>query len=231
MTKEDELRKEFDEISNIPEKKWSHNHFHYKYIVEHIDIQNPICLEIGCGKGELANQLTRKCRHIDAIDISSGMIKQAKYNFGDNHKINFICGDITTIQLEECSYDLIISKDAAHHIDFEWLCNLVNRVLKVNGQFILIDFYQLTTFLDYINSLTSTVADSICNIVYNGRISEYTKAEKEIWKKHEMNDNCAPFQNIKRISSQTLLSSTVYKSFFWRYILFWRKPDINDIIK
>lgn len=109
MTKEDELRNEFNEISTIPEKKWSHNHFHYKYIIDHIEVLNPICLEIGCGKGELANQLTQKCQHIDAIDLSPGMIKQAKYNFGDNCKINFICGDISTIQLEECSYDLIIS--------------------------------------------------------------------------------------------------------------------------
>ncbi len=224
MTKEDELRNEFNEISTIPEKKWSHNHFHYKYILDHIEVLNPLCLEIGCGKGELANQLTQKCQHIDAIDLSPGMIKQAKYNFGDNRKINFICGDISTIHLEECSYDLIISKDAAHHIDFEWLCNLVNRVLKVNGQFILIDFYQLTTFLDCINSFTSTVVDSVCNLVYNGRISEYTKAEKEIWKRHEMNDIFMPFQNIKRISSQTLRSSTIDKTFFWRYILSWRKP-------
>ena len=39
-----------------------------------------------------------------------------------------------------------------------------------------------------------------------------------------VNDIFMPFQNIKRISSQTLRSSTIDKTFFWRYILSWRKP-------
>jgi len=72
-------------------------------------------LEIGCGTGYLTRALTElfPSAYITAVDIAPGMITEIKRKF-KNNSIDFICGDIEEINLNN-TYDIIIS-----NATFQW---------------------------------------------------------------------------------------------------------------
>lgn len=83
-------------------------------------------LEIGCGTGYLTQALTElfPSAHITAVDIAPGMIAEIKPKF-KNNSIDFICGDIEEIELND-AYDIIIS-----NATFQWFNHMPITIQKL----------------------------------------------------------------------------------------------------
>lgn len=71
-----EVASNFNDIAMLPDK-WDHNKHYEKHILKLVK-HNANVLDIGCGTGELVYILSKKVKHIDAIDLSPDMIEQAK---------------------------------------------------------------------------------------------------------------------------------------------------------
>ncbi|PAB59744.1 malonyl-ACP O-methyltransferase BioC [Anaeromicrobium sediminis] len=84
-------------------------------------------LEIGCGTGYVTKKLVNDFPNgsITALDLAPGMIEYAQERVNSN-KVNFICGDIESMDLEG-KYDLIIS-----NATFQWFNNLKETVDKLH---------------------------------------------------------------------------------------------------
>lgn len=83
-------------------------------------------LEIGSGTGYVTKRLVKLYPNaiIDAIELAPGMIEEAKLN-DELNDVNFICGDIEEIDVEN-KYDLIIS-----NATFQWFNDLKGTIDKL----------------------------------------------------------------------------------------------------
>ena len=92
-------------------------------------------LEIGCGTGFLTRELLFRYpdAHVDALDISFEMLRQAKSELQPGSKVNFILADINEFVADK-NYDLIVSSSS-----LQWVSSLgevfegFNKILSPNG--------------------------------------------------------------------------------------------------
>jgi ubiquinone/menaquinone biosynthesis C-methylase UbiE len=98
------------------------------------DLKNKNVLCLGVGTGEEANFITKKGGKVIGIDISQGMIGEAKKEFP---QIDFRVMDMEKLDFPKESFDLVYSSLAIHHIkDWFSLMKKVNKVLKPGGIFL-----------------------------------------------------------------------------------------------
>ena len=99
-------------------------------------------LDIGTGAGFAAFELSKSCEKVEATDISEGMINEAK-KIMKERKINNLNFNICSAEELKYSYkefDIVTCRTAAHHfLDVEKFCSEVHRVLKDEGEFIIVD--------------------------------------------------------------------------------------------
>lgn len=100
-------------------------------------------LDIGCGRGDLSFYLASNKFNCVAIDLSDAAIKLCKENKRYNEcekylKIHKM--DCTKLEFEDNSFDVIFMSDIVEHLsknDLIKSLNEANRVLKLNGQFVI----------------------------------------------------------------------------------------------
>lgn len=126
-------------------------------------------LSLGCGGGlrELGWAETCKFSHIDAYDLSDTRIKHAiKTATTHTHGsiISFRNGDVSKIELNENSYDVILSESSLHHFSpLPSILHNVHRSLKSDGYFIVNEFVGPTRFqwtdrqLEVVNALLTII--------------------------------------------------------------------------
>lgn len=87
-------------------------------------------LDVGCGTGVIDGYLLKKCRAVDAIDLSDKMIEKAK---AANEGVNYQVADFYEFCSEE-AYDAIIVFDAyPHFMDKRAFMDKANSLLKADG--------------------------------------------------------------------------------------------------
>ncbi len=101
---------------------------------------NDIILDLGCGTGKQIIELSRKIKLAIGVDISDGMLKQAKENI-ENERAHNIELYIGTFEEPELSVDLrkkcitkIISNYALHHLTTIYKQNAIEKMINIGGE-------------------------------------------------------------------------------------------------
>ena len=78
-----------------------------------------------------------KNAHITCLDYSTDMLEQAKRRLDDKAHINFIQGDVGNLQMDDESFDIVLSMNGFHAFpDKQKAFRETCRVLKSGGDFI-----------------------------------------------------------------------------------------------
>lgn len=85
---------------------------------------NDTVLDIGCGNGFVAHDLSKKAREVIGIDISNNSIRKARKAYS-NKNVRFICGDAIKYDFKT-TFDVIILSNVLEHIE-----NRVDFLLKI----------------------------------------------------------------------------------------------------
>jgi tRNA (cmo5U34)-methyltransferase len=103
-------------------------------------------LDLGCGDGVIAKHIQEKFHdnNFCLIDASEEMLRKAKENLG---AVNVSCQhlsfeDYIENQSEDSKYDIVVSANAIHHLDFVQKTKLfiqIYKALKYGGIFINVD--------------------------------------------------------------------------------------------
>lgn len=105
--------------------------------------KNKAILDVGCGAGNLLNSFYNLSKNLTGVDVSQGMIKQAKKNY---KKINFLVADALdeknfSKKIENKKFDLIFTKRCIQNILNKKkqlkVINFLGSKLKKNGKLIL----------------------------------------------------------------------------------------------
>ncbi len=153
-------------------------------------------LSIGCGKGDLERQCLkmRACKKIDAIDIATGAIDEAK-KIAEQQGISEIYYEAKNIEktdLPKEKYDVVFSSSSIHHIkDLEGTFEKIQKSLKPNGLFILLEYVGPSQF--QFSPKVVNIINEILNILpYHYKKSSKSEKFKESFDKSTveyMNEN------------------------------------------
>lgn len=116
-----------------------------RYVIEYFEllsIKNIRVLEIGCGRGALANHLIQtygdKIMEYKACDYSIEAINIAMKRYSKHEKLTWEVNDIQNISYPDNTFDIIISCETIEHIpDSNQAIKELYRVCKMGGSLIL----------------------------------------------------------------------------------------------
>lgn len=101
---------------------------------------NDVVLDLGCGTGKQIIELSRKVKLAIGVDISDGMIRQAKENI-ENERIHNIELYIGTFEEPNLNVDLqkkcitkIITNYALHHLTTIYKQKAIEKMINVGGE-------------------------------------------------------------------------------------------------
>tara|TARA_Y100001980_G_C14419924_1_gene211188 strand:+ start:27 stop:785 length:759 start_codon:yes stop_codon:yes gene_type:complete len=99
-------------------------------------------LDVGTGAGFAAFELSKSCEKVEATDISEGMINEARKIMKEReiNNLSFNVCFAEELKYSDKEFDIVTCRTAAHHfLNVEKFCNEVHRVLKDDGELIIVD--------------------------------------------------------------------------------------------
>lgn len=94
-------------------------------------------LDVGCGGGWLTHHLASTVPRVVGVDVSRGLLLNAKAMDGGN--TSFVIGDGENLPIADNTFDLIVSVAALHHVNAKRALIEWKRICRVNGHLILIE--------------------------------------------------------------------------------------------
>ncbi|HEX2926522.1 MAG TPA: class I SAM-dependent methyltransferase [Ruminiclostridium sp.] len=217
------VKKDFNEISDIAEPRWNHNNCYFGSLMKHVSEDCELILEIGCGKGELSNLLSKRSEHVIGVDLADRMIEKAISRYGYKN-IDFICKNILDMSFGENSFDVIITTATAHHLPYEWLLLFAKRHLRPGGKLIILDLYKSKTLSDMFFNIFAVVPNIFMNLVHNHSIQKDDEHSRDVWRRHGEHDTYMTLNEIRDLAEEHLPGFKMKRKLFWRYLLVWGKP-------
>lgn len=95
-------------------------------------------LECACGTGAISIFIAPVCKELIVSDYSVGMLKQAKKKLKNYDNIDYRRVDITDIEAEDNSFDVVVAGNVIHLLpDPQRAMNELTRVCKDGGQLVI----------------------------------------------------------------------------------------------
>lgn len=87
---------------------------YHQFFLDNIK-ESSCVLDIGCGKGDVAYDLSKKAQKVVGIDISTKNIETCKKRYS-RHNLEFVLGDATKHDFES-KFDIIVLSNVLEHIE------------------------------------------------------------------------------------------------------------------
>ena len=95
-------------------------------------------LECACGTGAISAFIAPVCKELIVSDYSVGMLKQAKKKLKNYDNIDYRRVDITDIEAEDNSFDVVVAGNVIHLLpDPQRAMNELTRVCKDGGRLVI----------------------------------------------------------------------------------------------
>ncbi len=143
MNKTEQNRKFFDRWAKTydwkPFQFWMKG-FQQPILKEFTAVQKGTVLDIGCGTGELLQQLQQLNSRLElhGLDLSKEMLARAKEKLPSSIKLRE--GDVINIPFDDNTFDVVVSTEAFHHYPNQHKAmQEITRVAKHGGRIIIVD--------------------------------------------------------------------------------------------
>lgn len=217
------VKSDFNKIAELEnEPAWNHNNCYFKTLIKYIPDNAGLCLDIGCGKGELSQLAAQCAARVIAVDLADKMIARAR-SLHAAENIEYICGNVLEMTFENASIDAVVTTATAHHLPYDWLLDFSKCKLKKGGRLVILDLAKASSPADFFVWGTAFFPNIIMNLLRNGRLHKDDRHTAEVWRKHGEHDTYMSLREIKRLASEHLTGATVRRKLFWRYMLIWEK--------
>jgi len=102
-------------------------------------------LEVGCGRGLVADYLTKRLGFsVVAVDLDFEALSLARQELGSNRQIFLVQADALSLPFPDGCFDLVLGLNMLHHTP-DWLQALreMSRVLSFSGWLLLVERYSV----------------------------------------------------------------------------------------
>jgi ubiquinone/menaquinone biosynthesis C-methylase UbiE len=117
-------------------------------IQEFVQLNGKEVLEIGCGNGRISRLLADRVKSLIAIDPDEEQIALAPERVSG---VDFRVGTGESLGFNDESFDIVLFSYSLHHQDFVKALNEANRVLRKEGQLLVIEPAQDGEYTQYVS--------------------------------------------------------------------------------
>jgi 2-polyprenyl-3-methyl-5-hydroxy-6-metoxy-1,4-benzoquinol methylase len=138
---------------------WNHNIHYHPLIIAALPSDCYQVLDVGCGEGVLARELSGVARKVTAIDSDAQTIALAKtQNSAVN--VDYVLDDFLVHPFEPQSFDAVVSVAALHHMDTSAALSQMKKLLRPGGTLAVVGLAQSRHAADLMFDLAGVVADA-----------------------------------------------------------------------
>src|SRR5437763_9986721 len=137
ISSSNEIRSDFDTIATLIPKR-DRLGPHEAWLLRQLPTRGGTAIGIGCGVGNVARRLAGVFDDVVAIDLSPGMIDEAKRRTASS--IELVCADMFDwLRRHPDTYDCIVTISTLHHVDHGEALRAMARSLKPEGRLLVLD--------------------------------------------------------------------------------------------
>lgn len=193
--------------------RWNHNIYYHSVVLGALPPSCRRVLDVGCGEGMLAVELSRAVEHVTAIDMDAAVVASARLGSAAEN-IDYLVADVFTHDLPLASFDAVVSVATLHHLGTARGLERMRELLRPGGTLAVVGLARAT----YPRDLPWDVAGAIASrLIRRGRPYWDSSAPK-LWPPPET------FQEVRRIAAAILPGCRYRRHLLWRFSLVWRKP-------
>lgn len=86
-------------------------------------------LELGAGIGRHTKNIAERASHVTAVDFMENFIQKNKEANGKHPHVEFLCADVTHLERQPASYDIIFSNWLLMYLGDDEVQKLLNKML------------------------------------------------------------------------------------------------------
>lgn len=219
----DAIRADFDRIAALHD--WANpNDLYQSFLLKHVSSSCDTILEVGCGTGSLTRGLADRASRVIAIDLSPGMIEQARRHCNDKSNIEFHVTDIREWTAAAASYDGIISVATLHHIPLEPFLVAARDWLRPGGRLLVLDLLRNDGWIDHLRNFVALPTSVGLRLIRTGRLRS-SQELRAAWRDHGSRDQYLSFAEARAVYERLLSGAKVRRHLLWRYSVVWEKAE------
>ena len=126
-------------------RTWNHNVAYHHLVRRSVPQGSRDLLDVGCGRGRLARELSGPSRHVLGIDPSAEMIEAARADNAGVPGLEFAEADFLTAELPAESFDFVCFVASLHHMDQVRALAKAADILRPGGRVVVIGLARAAT--------------------------------------------------------------------------------------
>ena len=194
-------------------KPWNRNVHYYDLVLAAVPVTCQRALDVGCGGGRLANELTEACGEVIGLDDDAPTLARARTTY-QRPNLSFVDGDVMTYPFVAGGFDVIASIATLHHLPLEPALERFRDLLRPGGVLVVIGLYRLESLTDYIVGGAATIVSLLFRLM---RGTEHVNAP--------IREPETTLREIREAVHRALPGAVVKRELLYRYSLVWRKPS------
>jgi SAM-dependent methyltransferase len=208
---------------------WDHNAYYQRLLLRQLPQHCDLVLDVGCGAGLFASELAKRSRRVDAVDRSPEMIEQAKRRVPAN--VNCVLADVLH-ELPGRDYDAIVSVTALHHMPLREALGVLAAALRPGGVLAAVALPRPDPRRELPVEIAATVAHRLWGAAFLAKRA--LGSERSFMKTPDrfsmpvVMDPPLTTRQVAGVASDILPGVRVRRLLFWRYLLVWSKPAIDN---
>jgi ubiquinone/menaquinone biosynthesis C-methylase UbiE len=197
---------------------WDHNAHYHGELLRQLPAPIDRALDIGCGAGDFARKLATRSHTVDAIDTSPEMIASARAAAPRITNINWIEGDVLSLDLPAGAYDAVAAIASLHHMPLDAALRRFSELVHPGGTVAVLGLYRAEAPGDYALAAVAMAANPAVGAwkaALGRRATPYGNMP--------VLDAPATMSEIKAAASKRMAGAVIRRHVFFRYSLIWRR--------
>jgi SAM-dependent methyltransferase len=194
------------------DNRWNHNIHYHPLILSAIPPGCSSALDIGCGEGILARELSQLIPKVTGIDLDEPSLQLAREQDA-GREISFVVGEFLTYPFEG-TFGFITSVAALHHMDMRQALTRMARLLSPGGTLAVIGLARSRIPAD----LPADLAGAALHRVHLASRDYWQHSAPMVWPPET-------YRSAKRVAPSVRPGVRYRRRLLWRYSLVWSKPS------